>query len=80
MTVAKGAKLAHSSRDLPDYLYIPAIDHTNFDLTEFFPQSSSFIDKCLNYTNVLVHCVAGISRSSTLVIAYLMKHLEKPSA
>ena len=32
-----------------------------------------FIDNNLKYGNVLVHCMMGISRSSTIVIAYLMK-------
>ena len=33
----------------------------------------AFIKAHLEKTNVLVHCQMGISRSSTLVIAYLMR-------
>ena len=79
VTVAKNHKLSHSNDDLPDYLYIPALDTNTFDLITYFNQSNTFIQKCLSSTNVLVHCVAGISRSATLVIAYLMKIQEKPS-
>ena len=34
---------------------------------------NDFIERCSYSTNILVHCYAGISRSATALIAYLMK-------
>lgn len=43
-------------------------------LDKFFDETHSFIEEARrNKCNVLVHCKAGISRSPTIAIAYLMK-------
>lgn len=55
-------------------MHVPGEDHERFDLTKYFDKSIDFIDNSLKQTNILVHCMAGISRSVTLVLAYLMKH------
>lgn len=77
VSAAKGAFLNHSEDDLPSYLFIPAEDADHFDLQQYFNKSSSFIERNIAHTNVLVHCLAGVSRSVTLVIAFLMKRLGK---
>lgn len=56
-----------------EYLYIPAIDHESFDLSPFFETANELLVTETRRTNVLVHCMAGVSRSASLVIAYLMK-------
>ncbi|KAJ3029691.1 UNVERIFIED_CONTAM: hypothetical protein HDU68_011407 [Siphonaria sp. JEL0065] len=52
--------------DIEDNEYENALDH--------FDEGVTFIQKSVSANeNVLIHCVAGVSRSATLVAAYLMK-------
>lgn len=74
LTAAKSIFLDHPKEHVPHYLYVPGEDHERFDLSIYFDKSADFIKKVLEETNVLVHCMAGISRSVSLVAAYLMKY------
>jgi protein-tyrosine phosphatase len=74
LTAAKGINLTHAKSEIPYYLQVPAEDREGFDLTRYFPQSISFIRDALETTSVMVHCLAGVSRSVCLVLAYFIKH------
>ncbi|XP_033915132.1 dual specificity protein phosphatase 22-B [Acipenser ruthenus] len=55
------------------YLCIPAADSPSQNLTQYFKESIKFIHQCrLQKEGCLVHCLAGVSRSVTLVVAYIM--------
>ncbi|XP_023658719.1 dual specificity protein phosphatase 13A-like [Paramormyrops kingsleyae] len=56
------------------YWGVPAEDTPHFDLSVYFRPAAEFIHKALRKkdSKVLVHCIMGISRSATLVLAYLM--------
>ncbi|KAF0769355.1 dual specificity protein phosphatase Mpk3, partial [Aphis craccivora] len=71
------------------YMQIPISDHIGQNLASFFPQAIEFIGEFFIRNNimsrvadksraqkkgVLVHCLAGISRSVTVMLAYLMAH------
>ncbi|KAF1563210.1 UNVERIFIED_CONTAM: Dual specificity protein phosphatase 13 isoform B, partial [Eudyptes pachyrhynchus] len=61
--------------DLPvDYYGVEAEDNPNFDLSIYFYPVARYIRAALNSPRgkVLVHCAMGISRSATLVLAFLM--------
>lgn len=50
------------------------IDDSPFEnISHHFTKCIEFISKHRKSGNVFVHCAAGISRSATIVIAYLMK-------
>ncbi|KZC09747.1 PREDICTED: dual specificity protein phosphatase 12 [Dufourea novaeangliae] len=59
-------------------MYIQVTDLPREDLLTHFGDSYEFINHALETSNrILVHCYFGISRSATLVIAYLMKKYGK---
>ncbi|XP_068807324.1 dual specificity phosphatase 29-like isoform X3 [Struthio camelus] len=59
-----------------EYYGIEAFDDPSFDLSIFFYDAANFIGKALNTSGgkVFVHCAMGISRSASLVLAFLMIH------
>ncbi|XP_029212053.2 dual specificity protein phosphatase 12-like isoform X1 [Acropora millepora] len=62
------------NEDLMILKHVQCLDEHDSDLLSFFDDCSEFItDGIDKKENVLVHCLSGISRSSAVVLAYLMK-------
>jgi protein-tyrosine phosphatase len=62
------------------YLQIEALDMPSFPLIQHFQSACGYIDAVLKEGGcVFVHCFQGISRSSTILSAYLMFKLDLPA-
>ncbi|KNC23087.1 hypothetical protein FF38_10452 [Lucilia cuprina] len=62
-------------RDMPSirYMGFPMIDAPTTDISRYFYVAAKFIDSAISSGGkVLVHCLVGVSRSATCVLAYLM--------
>uniref|UniRef100_A0A7E4V753 protein-tyrosine-phosphatase n=1 Tax=Panagrellus redivivus TaxID=6233 RepID=A0A7E4V753_PANRE len=69
--------LSNYFKDDPEfhYLRIGVDDTGSHNLIEHFPTAIQFIERAKEDNSaVLVHCMAGISRSVTICLAYLMQH------
>ncbi|XP_043921086.1 dual specificity protein phosphatase 22 isoform X1 [Protopterus annectens] len=55
------------------YLCIPAVDSPSQNLISHFKECIQFIHECrLKREGCLIHCLAGVSRSVTVTVAYVM--------
>ena len=60
------------------HMRITLDDDENTNIAQYFDETSRFIDEHVRAgRNVLVHCVAGQSRSTTLLIYYMVTYLGK---
>ncbi|XP_077999934.1 uncharacterized protein LOC144452664 [Glandiceps talaboti] len=67
---------------LPDghFCRIPVNDNYREKILPWFNKTVDFIDKVHSLNGkVIVHCLAGVSRSATVAIAYVMNHLRMSS-
>ncbi|GAB1602562.1 dual specificity protein phosphatase 10-like [Argonauta hians] len=57
------------------YMTIPVSDSSHQNLRKYFDSAIEYIDEAKSKgAKVLIHCQAGVSRSATVTIAYLLKH------
>ena len=64
----------HFEKDGLVYKRLPATDSCHQNLSQYFQEAFAFIDSVAEANGkVLIHCQAGVSRSATITIAYIMR-------
>ncbi|XP_789413.2 dual specificity protein phosphatase 10 [Strongylocentrotus purpuratus] len=78
LNVTNSVPCFHEGESAMRYMRIPVRDNGLINLRMHFQAALEFIEEARRRNaRVLVHCHAGISRSSTVVIAYVMKHMNQ---
>lgn len=71
---AEAAKNVQLTRFPLDFRYMEIQDHVDYPIYLHFESAYDFIESKLNSKkNVLVQCHGGVSRSATIICAYLIK-------
>lgn len=68
------ASMPHFSQYGITQKIIECMDDPSFDMTPYLDTAADFINENLKRGTVLVNCAAGISRSTTCLCAYYIKH------
>eukprot|EP01080_Neovahlkampfia_damariscottae_P009566 gene9566-1769_t len=71
LTVAHGINPFHE--EIANYKIISIPDESSSDLYSLFDECIDFIIESMKQGPVLVHCQAGVSRSATIITAFIMK-------
>lgn len=75
VNVTSHVPLYHSEQ--MQYCHLPADDTQKQNLLLYFDRAHAFIQQAIeSNSRVLVHCVAGISRSPAIVISFLMRYAQ----
>jgi protein-tyrosine phosphatase len=63
----------YAKKNQIERIYIDIADHPSSNIEQYFNITSSVIDKWTKQNkNVLIHCMAGVSRSVTILCAYII--------
>lgn len=66
--------LDYYNKNKIEHMYIYIHDSPDVNISEHFDETYEFIHKHIQKgDNVLVHCMAGISRSSTIILNYMLR-------
>ncbi|EGR30525.1 hypothetical protein IMG5_129780, partial [Ichthyophthirius multifiliis] len=65
LTVAARSGVRYTKTQMPQHEIIWAEDIESYNLSRHFDKMLEFMHNNMKTTNILVHCFAGISRSST---------------
>ncbi|KAM6954556.1 dual specificity protein phosphatase 10 [Aplochiton taeniatus] len=75
LNVTTHLPLYHYDTGIFSYKRLPATDSNKQNLRQYFEEAFEYIEEAHQAgMGLLIHCQAGVSRSATIVIAYLMKH------
>lgn len=70
------AAFLNDENDIEHFLRIPINDCHDAKLLPYFDQTYNFIENArMSHGRVFIHCLAGISRSPAVAIAYVMRYL-----
>ena len=72
LTVASGLNIRVKDKSI-EHKVIQAYDLPTFNLAQFFEETYNWMDSRMEKGNIFVHCAAGVSRSTSTIIAYLIR-------
>ena len=74
ISVVPGIENMYTEEDGINHKCYEIIDNLDANLEQYFNETSDLIEKIVNKKEkVLIHCICGVSRSVTILIAYMIK-------